>query len=215
MGGTAKRGGRRVMPLDAPPMARRCAGAAALRRGAAGVRASDALSVAADPPVGALGGRRRHRRLAAAAGGAGLARSSARRCSSRTAAAPAARWPCRCCSRPQPDGYTIAQLPQPVFRVYLTQTVQWHPLRDVTEIIQISGVTFGLLVKADSPLHAPGRPVRVRARGARHAVHRHQRRRHHRRTWCSRSCSARAACATSTCPTRAWPSRSTPSAPGT
>ena len=50
-----------------------------------------------------------------------------------------------------PDGYTIAQLPQPLFRVYLTQSVLWHPLHDVTEIIQVSGVTFGLLVKADSP----------------------------------------------------------------
>ena len=50
-----------------------------------------------------------------------------------------------------PDGYTIAQLPQPLFRVYLAQSVLWHPLHDVTEIIQVSGVTFGLLVKADSP----------------------------------------------------------------
>ncbi|WP_280151510.1 tripartite tricarboxylate transporter substrate binding protein [Piscinibacter sp. XHJ-5] len=50
----------------------------------------------------------------------------------------------------EPDGYTIAQLPQPIFRAYFTQSVHWHPLNDVTPIIQISGVTFGLLVGAAS-----------------------------------------------------------------
>jgi tripartite-type tricarboxylate transporter receptor subunit TctC len=50
----------------------------------------------------------------------------------------------------EPDGYTIAQLPQPIFRAYFTQSVHWHPLKDVTPIIQISGVTFGLLVGAGS-----------------------------------------------------------------
>jgi tripartite-type tricarboxylate transporter receptor subunit TctC len=50
-----------------------------------------------------------------------------------------------------PDGYTIAQLAQPLFHVYLTQKVAWHPIHDVTEIIQLSSVTFGLLVEAASP----------------------------------------------------------------
>jgi tripartite-type tricarboxylate transporter receptor subunit TctC len=50
----------------------------------------------------------------------------------------------------KPDGYTIAQLPQPIYRAYFTQRVSWHPIQDVTHIIQISGVTFGLLVHADS-----------------------------------------------------------------
>ena len=50
-----------------------------------------------------------------------------------------------------PDGYTIAQLPQPVLRAPHTQKVLWDPLRDVTPIIQISGVTFGVLVNAASP----------------------------------------------------------------
>jgi tripartite-type tricarboxylate transporter receptor subunit TctC len=50
----------------------------------------------------------------------------------------------------KPDGYTIAQLPQPIFRAYFTQRVSWHPIHDVTHIIQISGVTFGLLVHAHS-----------------------------------------------------------------
>jgi tripartite-type tricarboxylate transporter receptor subunit TctC len=44
-----------------------------------------------------------------------------------------------------PDGYTIAQLPQPVFRAPWIQKVLWDPIRDTTPIIQLSGVTFGLL----------------------------------------------------------------------
>ena len=50
----------------------------------------------------------------------------------------------------EPDGYTIAQIPQPVLRVPYTQKVLWDPVRDVTPIIQISGVTFGVLVRASS-----------------------------------------------------------------
>lgn len=50
----------------------------------------------------------------------------------------------------EPDGYTIAQIPQPVLRVPYTQKVLWDPVRDVTPIIQISGVTFGVLVGAGS-----------------------------------------------------------------
>lgn len=50
----------------------------------------------------------------------------------------------------EPDGYTIAQIPQPVLRVPYTQKVLWDPVRDVTPIIQISGVTFGVLVRGSS-----------------------------------------------------------------
>lgn len=50
----------------------------------------------------------------------------------------------------EPDGYTIAQIPQPVLRAAYTQKVLWDPIRDVTPIIQISGVTFGVLVQAAS-----------------------------------------------------------------
>ena len=50
-----------------------------------------------------------------------------------------------------PDGYTIGQIPQPVFRAALTQKVLWDPLRDLTPIIQVSGVTFGIVVTASSP----------------------------------------------------------------
>lgn len=50
----------------------------------------------------------------------------------------------------EPDGYTIAQIPQPVLRVPYTQKVLWDPVRDITPIIQISGVTFGVLVRGSS-----------------------------------------------------------------
>lgn len=51
-----------------------------------------------------------------------------------------------------PDGYTIAQLPQTVFRAPYTQKVLWDPVRDVTPILQLTGTTFGMVVAADSPI---------------------------------------------------------------
>jgi tripartite-type tricarboxylate transporter receptor subunit TctC len=53
-----------------------------------------------------------------------------------------------------PDGYTIGQMPQPVFRAPWTQKVSWDPIRDTTPIIQISGVTFGIVVPSGSPLRS-------------------------------------------------------------
>lgn len=53
-----------------------------------------------------------------------------------------------------PDGYTIAQMPQPVFRAPHVQKLLWDPLRDTTPILQVSGVTFGLLVPPGSPVHS-------------------------------------------------------------
>jgi tripartite-type tricarboxylate transporter receptor subunit TctC len=50
-----------------------------------------------------------------------------------------------------PDGYTIAQLPLTIYRAPHTSKVTWDPIRDVTPILQISGVTFGIVVAADSP----------------------------------------------------------------
>ena len=54
----------------------------------------------------------------------------------------------------EPDGYTIAQLPQTIFRAPHTQRVLWDPIRDVTPIIQISGTTFGVLASSTSPFHS-------------------------------------------------------------
>jgi tripartite-type tricarboxylate transporter receptor subunit TctC len=53
-----------------------------------------------------------------------------------------------------PDGYNIAQMPEPVFRIPWVQKVLWDPIRDTTPIIQISGVTFGVLVAASSPIRS-------------------------------------------------------------
>jgi tripartite-type tricarboxylate transporter receptor subunit TctC len=53
-----------------------------------------------------------------------------------------------------PDGYTIAQVPQPVYRAPHTQKVLWDPVRDTTPILQLTGVTFGVLVPADSPIRS-------------------------------------------------------------
>jgi len=53
-----------------------------------------------------------------------------------------------------PDGYTIAQMPQPVFRAPWLQKLQWDPIRDTTPIIQLSGVTFGIVVQAGSTLRS-------------------------------------------------------------
>jgi tripartite-type tricarboxylate transporter receptor subunit TctC len=51
----------------------------------------------------------------------------------------------------KPDGYTIAQFPMGMLRVPHMQKVQWDPLKDFTFIIGVSGYTFGLTVKSDSP----------------------------------------------------------------
>jgi tripartite-type tricarboxylate transporter receptor subunit TctC len=51
-----------------------------------------------------------------------------------------------------PDGYTIAQLPQPVLRAPWIRRVPWDPVRDTTPILQLTGVTFGVVVAATSPL---------------------------------------------------------------
>jgi tripartite-type tricarboxylate transporter receptor subunit TctC len=53
-----------------------------------------------------------------------------------------------------PDGYTIAQMPQPVFRAPWMHKLSWDPVRDTTAIVQVSGVTFGVVVPATSPFRS-------------------------------------------------------------
>ncbi len=50
-----------------------------------------------------------------------------------------------------PDGYTISQLTVGAFRTPVMQKVDWDPMRDFTYIIGVSGYTFGVVVKSDSP----------------------------------------------------------------
>ena len=50
-----------------------------------------------------------------------------------------------------PDGYTLSQLPVGAFRIPHMQKVDWDPLRDFTYLIGLTGYTFGVVVKNDSP----------------------------------------------------------------
>ncbi len=54
-------------------------------------------------------------------------------------------------SRMAPDGYNLSQLPVSAFRVPHIQKVDWDPLKDFTYIIGVTGYTFGVVVKVDSP----------------------------------------------------------------
>lgn len=53
-----------------------------------------------------------------------------------------------------PDGYVIGQLPLTLYRAPLQRKVDWDPLRDIVPVIQVSGVTFGIVVPADSDLRS-------------------------------------------------------------
>ena len=50
-----------------------------------------------------------------------------------------------------PDGYTLSQLTIGVARLPHMQKMQFDPLRDFTYIACLTGYTFGIVVKADSP----------------------------------------------------------------
>ena len=52
----------------------------------------------------------------------------------------------------RPDGYTLSQLPMGAFRIPHMQKMDWDPLKDFTYIIGLTGYTFGVVVKSDSPL---------------------------------------------------------------
>jgi tripartite-type tricarboxylate transporter receptor subunit TctC len=51
----------------------------------------------------------------------------------------------------RPDGYTLSQLTVAAFRQPHMQKVDYDPLKDFTYIIGVSGYTFGIVVKNDSP----------------------------------------------------------------
>ena len=52
----------------------------------------------------------------------------------------------------QPDGYTLAQIPQSVFRLPYTTKINWDPVKDLNYVINVTGYAFGLVVPADSPI---------------------------------------------------------------
>lgn len=51
----------------------------------------------------------------------------------------------------KPDGYTLAIIPSPVFRMPHMQKTGYDPLKDFTYISMLSGYTLGVAVMADSP----------------------------------------------------------------
>ena len=52
----------------------------------------------------------------------------------------------------KPDGYTLSQLPITAFRLPHQRPVDWDALKDFSYIIGLTGYTFGVVVKSDSPL---------------------------------------------------------------
>lgn len=54
--------------------------------------------------------------------------------------------------RAQPDGYTLSQVTIGVARLPHMQKMQFDPLKDFTYIACLTGYTFGIVVKADSPI---------------------------------------------------------------
>lgn len=54
----------------------------------------------------------------------------------------------------RPDGYTLSQLTIGVLRLPHMQKMQFDPLKDFTYIVGLTGYTFGLVVRADSPIRS-------------------------------------------------------------
>ena len=52
----------------------------------------------------------------------------------------------------RPDGYTLSQLTIGVLRLPHMQKMQFDPMKDFTYIVCLTGYTFGIVVKADSPI---------------------------------------------------------------
>jgi tripartite-type tricarboxylate transporter receptor subunit TctC len=51
----------------------------------------------------------------------------------------------------KPDGYTISQMPISTVRIPIMQKASFDSLKDFTYIAQVTGYTFGITTKADSP----------------------------------------------------------------
>jgi tripartite-type tricarboxylate transporter receptor subunit TctC len=51
----------------------------------------------------------------------------------------------------RPDGYTLSQAPLGLYRIPHMQKVSFDPLRDFTYILNLTGYTFGFVVRADAP----------------------------------------------------------------
>ena len=51
----------------------------------------------------------------------------------------------------RPDGYTLAILPEPVFRLPHLQRMAYEPLRDFSYVAQLAGYALGMAVRQDAP----------------------------------------------------------------
>ena len=51
----------------------------------------------------------------------------------------------------RPDGYTLAILPEPVFRLPHLQRMAYEPMRDFSYVAQLAGYALGLAVRQDAP----------------------------------------------------------------
>jgi tripartite-type tricarboxylate transporter receptor subunit TctC len=51
----------------------------------------------------------------------------------------------------KPDGYTLSQMPITVFRLPHMTKIAFDPMTDFTWIIHLTGYTFGVVVRSDSP----------------------------------------------------------------
>ena len=52
----------------------------------------------------------------------------------------------------KPDGYTLSQLPMGIFRIPHIQKTLFDPLVDLTYVACLTGYTFGIVVRSDSPI---------------------------------------------------------------
>jgi tripartite-type tricarboxylate transporter receptor subunit TctC len=52
----------------------------------------------------------------------------------------------------KPDGYTLSQLPMGIFRIPHIQKTLFDPLVDFTYVACLTGYTFGIVVRSDSPI---------------------------------------------------------------
>lgn len=59
--------------------------------------------------------------------------------------------PAQMAATAKPDGYTIAQIPITIFRLPLMQQTTWDAEKDFSYIVHLTGYTFGIITKADSP----------------------------------------------------------------
>jgi tripartite-type tricarboxylate transporter receptor subunit TctC len=59
--------------------------------------------------------------------------------------------PAQMAASANPDGYTLSQIGQTVFRLPFLRRTTYDPAKDFTYIITVSAYTFGVVVKNDTP----------------------------------------------------------------